>query len=138
MIAEDTKSTEEISFSTPKEIEEKSVEEPVQTKNQQSVDEKEKALEEEQKILEAARLAEEEEARLAKATSNRQLGRSSEKASVSQNENDNEESIEDENETSKSTKKRIESGKKLAVACRQEGRAATATFRKANHIPSFG
>ncbi|GIR52774.1 MAG: translation initiation factor IF-2 [Rhodospirillaceae bacterium] len=120
-IAEDTKSTEEISFSTPKEIVEKSVEGPVQTKNQQSVDEKEKALEEEQKILEAARLAEEEEARLAKATSNRQLGRSSEKASVSQNENDNDESIEDENETSKSTKKRIESGKKLAVPAGRRG-----------------
>ena len=120
-IAEDTKSTEEISFNTPKEIEEKSVEEPVQTKNQQSVDEKEKALEEEQKILEAARLAEEEEARLAKATSNRQLGRSSEKASVSQNENDNDGSIEDENETSKSTKKRIESGKKLAVPAGRRG-----------------
>lgn len=120
-IAEDTKSTEEISFNTPKEIEEKSVEEPVQTKNQQSIDEKEKALEEEQKILEAARLAEEEEARLAKATSNRQLGRSSEKASVSQNENDNDESIEDENEASKSTKKRIESGKKLAVPAGRRG-----------------
>ena len=120
-IAEDTKSTEEISFNTPKEIEEKSVEEPVQTKNQQGVDEKEKALEEEQKILEAARLAEEEEARLAKATSNRQLGRSSEKASVSQNENDNDESIEDENEASKSTKKRIESGKKLAVPAGRRG-----------------
>ena len=120
-IAEDTKSTEEISFSTPKEIVEKSVEGPVQTKNQQSVDEKEKALEEEQKILEAARLAEEEEARLAKATSNRQLGRSSEKASVSQNENDNDGSIEDENETSKSTKKRIDSGKKLAVPAGRRG-----------------
>ena len=120
-IAEDTKSTEEISFSTPKEIVEKSVEGPVQTKKQQSVDEKEKALEEEQKILEAARLAEEEEARLAKATSNRQLGRSSEKASVSQNENDNDGSIEDENETSKSTKKRIESGKKLAVPAGRRG-----------------
>ena len=120
-IAEDTKSTEEISFNTPKEIEEKSVEEPVQTKNQQGVDEKEKALEEEQKILEAARLAEEEEARLAKATSNRQLGRSSEKASVSQNENDNDESIEDENEASKSTKKRIESGKKLAAPAGRRG-----------------
>ena len=120
-IAEDTKSTEEISFNTPKEIEEKSVEEPVQTKNQQGVDEKEKALEEEQKILEAARLAEEEEARLAKATSNRQLGRASEKASVSQNENDNDESIEDENEASKSTKKRIESGKKLAVPAGRRG-----------------
>ena len=120
-IAEDTKSTEEISFSTPKEIVEKSVGGPVQTKNQQSVDEKEKALEEEQKILEAARLAEEEEARLAKATSNRQLGRSSEKASVSQNENDNDGSIEDENETSKSTKKRIENGKKLAVPAGRRG-----------------
>ena len=120
-IAEDTKSTEEISFSTPKEIVEKSVEGPVQTKNQQSVDEKEKALEEEQKILEAARLAEEEEARLAKATSNRQLGRSSEKASVSQNENDNDGSLEDENETSKSTKKRIESGKKLSVPAGRRG-----------------
>ena len=120
-IAEDTKSTEEISFNTPKEIEEKSIEEPVQTKNQQGVDEKEKALEEEQKILEAARLAEEEEARLAKATSNRQLGRSSEKASVSQNENDNDGSIEDENEASKSTKKRIESGKKLAVPAGRRG-----------------
>ena len=120
-IAEDTKSTEEISFNTPKEIEEKSFEEPVQTKNQQSIDEKEKALEEEQKILEAARLAEEEEARLAKATSNRQLGRSSEKASVSQNENDNDGSIEDENEASKSTKKRIESGKKLAVPAGRRG-----------------
>ena len=120
-IAEDTKSTEEISFNTPKEIEEKSVEGPVQTKNQQGVDEKEKALEEEQKILEAARLAEEEEARLAKATSNRQLGRSSEKASVSQNENDNDGSIEDENEASKSTKKRIESGKKLAVPAGRRG-----------------
>ena len=120
-IAEDTKSTEEISFNTPKGIEEKSVEEPVQTKNQQGVDEKEKALEEEQKILEAARLAEEEEARLAKATSNRQLGRSSEKASVSQNENDNDGSIEDENEASKSTKKRIESGKKLAVPAGRRG-----------------
>lgn len=120
-IAEDTKSTEEISFNTPKEIEEKSVEGPVQTKNQQSVDEKEQALEEEQKILEAARLAEEEEARLAKATSNRQLGRSSEKASVSQNENDNDDSIEDENEASKSTKKRIESGKKLAVPAGRRG-----------------
>ena len=120
-IAEDTKSTEEISFNTPKEIEEKSVEEPVQTKNQQGVDEKEKALEEEQKILEAARLAEEEEARLAKATSNRQLGRSSEKASVSQNENDNDGSIEDENEASKSTKKRIESGKKLTVPAGRRG-----------------
>ncbi|MAI13242.1 MAG: translation initiation factor IF-2 [Rhodospirillaceae bacterium] len=120
-IAEDTNSTEEISFSTPKEIVEKSVEGPVQNKNQQSVDEKEKALEEEQKILEAARLAEEEEARLAKAISNRQLGRSSEKASVSQNENDNEGSIEDENETSKSTKKRIESGKKLTVPAGRRG-----------------
>ena len=45
LIAEDTKSTEEISVSTPKEIVTKSVEGPVQTKNQQSIDEKEKALE---------------------------------------------------------------------------------------------
>ena len=82
LIAEDTKSTEEISVSTPKEIVTKSVEGPVQTKDKEDLDEEEEALEEEQKILEAARLAEEEEARLAKATSNRQLGRASEKASV--------------------------------------------------------
>ena len=137
LIAEDTKSTEGISVSTPKEIVTKSVEGPVQTKDKEDLDGEEEALEEEQKILEAARLAEEEEARLAKATSNRQLGRSSEKSSAAQNESDNEESIEDENETSKSTKKRIESGKKLAVPP-AGGRAATTTFRKANHIPSFG
>ena len=81
---EDVKNTEEISFRNPQEIIAKSVERPVQTENQVSIDEKEKALEEEQKILEAARLAEEEEARLAKATYNRQLGRSSEKASATQ------------------------------------------------------
>ena len=117
LIAEDANNTQEISVSTPEE----SVEESVQTKNQQSVDEKEKALEEEQKILEAARLAEQEEARLAKATSNRQLGRSSEKSSAAQNVSDNEETIDDENETAKPTKKRIESGKKLAVAPGRRG-----------------
>ena len=121
LIAEDANNTEEISVSTPEEIVEESVEESVQTKNQQSVDEKEKALEEEQKILEAARLAEQEEARLAKATSNRQLGRSSEKSSAAQNVSDNEETIDDENETAKPTKKRIESGKKLAVAPGRRG-----------------
>ena len=105
LIAEDSKSTEGVSASTPEEIDAKSIEGPVQTENQQSVDEEEQALEEEQKILEAARLAEEEEARLAKATSNRQLGRSSEKALAAQNEDDNEESIESENETSKPSRK---------------------------------
>ena len=121
LIAEDSKSTEGVSVSTPEEIVAKSVEAPTQTENQQSVDEEEQALKEEQKILEAARLAEEEEARLAKATSNRQLGRSSEKASAAQNEDDNEESIGNENETSKPGKKRIESGKKLAVPAGRRG-----------------
>ena len=121
LIAEDSKSTEGVSVSTPEEIVAKSVEAPTQTENQQSVDEEEQALKEEQKILEAARLAEEEEARLAKATSNRQLGRSSEKASAAQNEDDNEESIDNENETSKPGKKRIESGKKLAVPAGRRG-----------------
>ena len=121
LIAEDSKSTEGVSVSTPEEIVAKSVEAPTQTENQQSVDEEEQALKEEQKILEAARLAEEEEARLAKATSNRQLGRSSEKASAAQNEDDNEETINNENETSKPGKKRIESGKKLAVPAGRRG-----------------
>ena len=121
LIAEDSKSTEGVSASTPEEIDAKSIEGPVQTENQQSVDEEEQALEEEQKILEAARLAEEEEARLAKATSNRQLGRSSEKALAAQNEDDNEESIESENETSKPSRKRIESGKKLAAPAGRRG-----------------
>ena len=118
---EDVKNTEEISFRNPQEIIAKSVERPVQTENQESIDEKEKALEEEQKILEAARLAEEEEARLAKATSNRQLGRSSEKASATQGEDYNEESLEDESETSKTNKKRIDNGKKLAVPASRRG-----------------
>ena len=121
LIAEDSKSTEGVSVSTPEEIDAKSIEGPVQTENQQSVDEEEQALEEEQKILEAARLAEEEEARLAKATSNRQLGRSSEKALAAQNEDDNEESIDSENETSKPSRKRIESGKKLAAPAGRRG-----------------
>tara|TARA_B100000989_G_scaffold216754_1_gene165075 strand:+ start:664 stop:3285 length:2622 start_codon:yes stop_codon:yes gene_type:complete len=121
LIAEDSKSTEGVSVSTPEEIVAKSVEAPTQTENQQSVDEEEQALKEEQKILEAARLAEEEEARLAKATSNRQLGRSSEKASAAQNEDDNEETINNENETSKPGRKRIESGKKLAVPAGRRG-----------------
>ena len=121
LIAEDSKSTEGVSVSTSEEIVAKSVEGPAQTENQQSVDEEEQALKEEQKILEAARLAEEEEARLAKATSNRQLGRSSEKASAAQNEDDNEESIDNENETSKPGRKRIESGKKLAVPAGRRG-----------------
>ena len=118
---EDVKNTEEISFRNPQEIIAKSVERPVQTENQESIDEKEKALEEEQKILEAARLAEEEEARLAKATSNRQLGRSSEKASATQGEDYKEESLEDEGETSKTNKKRIDNGKKLAVPASRRG-----------------
>ena len=118
---EDVKNTEEISFRNPQEIIAKSVERPVQTENQESIDEKEKALEEEQKILEAARLAEEEEARLAKATSNRQLGRSSEKASATQGEDYKEESLEDESETSKTNKKRIDNGKKLAVPTSRRG-----------------
>ena len=118
---EDVKNTEEISFRNPQEIIAKSVERPVQTENQESIDEKEKALEEEQKILEAARLAEEEEARLAKATSNRQLGRSSEKASATQGEDYKEESLEDESETSKTNKKRIDNGKKLAVPASRRG-----------------
>ena len=118
---EDVKNTEEISFRNPQEIIAKSVERPVQTENQESIDEKEKALEEEQKILEAARLAEEEEARLAKATSNRQLGRSSEKASATQVEDYKEESLEDEGETSKTNKKRIDNGKKLAVPASRRG-----------------
>ena len=118
---EDVKNTEEISFRNPQEIIAKSVERPVQTENQESIDEKEKALEEEQKILEAARLAEEEEARLAKATSNRQLGRSSEKASATQGEDYKEESLEDEGETSKTNKKRIDNGKKLAVPTSRRG-----------------
>ena len=118
---EDVKNTEEISFRNPQEIIAKSVERPVQTENQESIDEKEKALEEEQKILEAARLAEEEEARLAKATSNRQLGRSSEKASATQGEDYKEESLEDESETSKTNKKRIDNGKKLAVPAIRRG-----------------
>ena len=118
---EDVKNTEEISFRNPQEIIAKSVERPVQTENQESIDEKEKALEEEQKILEAARLAEEEEARLAKATSNRQLGRSSEKASATQGEDYKEESLEDESETSKTNKKRIDNGKKLAAPTSRRG-----------------
>ena len=118
---EDVKNTEEISFRNPQEIIAKSVERPVQTENQESIDEKEKALEEEQKILEAARLAEEEEARLAKATSSRQLGRSSEKASATQGEDYKEESLEDESETSKTNKKRIDNGKKLAVPASRRG-----------------
>ena len=121
LITEDVNNTEEISFRNPQEIIAKSVERPVQTENQESIDEKEKALEEEQKILEAARLAEEEEARLAKATSNRQLGRSSEKASATQGEDYNEESLEDESETSKTNKKRIDNGKKLAVPTSRRG-----------------
>tara|TARA_B100000242_G_scaffold8849_1_gene5856 strand:+ start:1835 stop:4456 length:2622 start_codon:yes stop_codon:yes gene_type:complete len=121
LITEDVNNTEEVSFRNPQEIIAKSVERPVQTENQESIDEKEKALEEEQKILEAARLAEEEEARLAKATSNRQLGRSSEKASATQGEDYNEESLEDESETSKTNKKRIDNGKKLAVPASRRG-----------------
>ena len=121
LITEDVKNTEEISFRNPQEIIAKSVERPVQTENQESIDEKEKALEEEQKILEAARLAEEEEARLAKATSNRQLGRSSEKASATQGGDYKEESLEDESETSKTNKKRIDNGKKLAVPTSRRG-----------------
>ena len=121
LITEDVNNTEEISFRNPQEIIAKSVERPVQTENQESIDEKEKALEEEQKILEAARLAEEEEARLAKATSNRQLGRSSEKASATQGEDYKEESLEDESETSKTNKKRIDNGKKLAVPASRRG-----------------
>ena len=44
LITEDVKNTEEIGFRNPQEIIAKSVERPVQTENQESIDEKEKAL----------------------------------------------------------------------------------------------
>ena len=75
--------------------------------------------EEEQKILEAARLAEEEEARLAKATSSRQLGRLSEKTNVESE--DVEASSDDDIDTSKTGRKRNDSGKKIATPSGRRG-----------------
>ena len=84
------------------------------------LDQKAEAEAVEQKILEDARLAEEEEARLAKATSNRQLGRATEKTSAADDEH-MESSADDEDTSTKSGRKRSDSGKKIPTPAGRKG-----------------
>ncbi|MEC9045365.1 MAG: translation initiation factor IF-2 [Pseudomonadota bacterium] len=120
-ILEDDKIKEHIKKETSEDVTAELTEKRTPIKNQEHIEAQEQIFEDEQKILEAARLAEEEEARQAKATSNRQLGRASEKTTATLNENDIDGAIDDEGETPKTGKKRSDSGKKIATPAGRRG-----------------
>ena len=120
-ILEDDKIKEHIKKETSKDVTAELTEKQTPIENQEHIEAQEQIFEDEQKILEAARLAEEEEARQAKATSNRQLGRASEKTTATLNEDDIDGTIDDEGETPKTGKKRSDSGKKIVTPAGRRG-----------------
>ena len=120
-ILEDDKIKEHIKKETSKDVTAELTEKQTPIENQEHTEAQEQIFEDEQKILEAARLAEEEEARQAKATSNRQLGRASEKTTATLNEDDIDGTIDDEGETPKTGKKRSDSGKKIVTPAGRRG-----------------
>ena len=120
-ILEDDKIKEHIKKETSEEVTAELTEKQTPIENQEHTEAQEQIFEDEQKILEAARLAEEEEARQAKATSNRQLGRASEKTTATLNEDDIDGAIDDEGETPKTGKKRSDSGKKIVTPAGRRG-----------------
>ncbi len=120
-ILEDDKIKEHIKKETSEEVTAELTEKQTPIENQEHIEAQEQIFEDEQKILEAARLAEEEEARQAKATSNRQLGRASEKTTATLNEDDIDGAIDDEGETPKTGKKRSDSGKKIVTPAGRRG-----------------
>ena len=120
-ILEDDKIKEHIKKETSEEVTAELTENQTPIENQEHIEAQEQTFEDEQKILEAARLAEEEEARQAKATSNRQLGRASEKTTATLNEDDIDGAIDDEGETPKTGKKRSDSGKKIVTPAGRRG-----------------
>ncbi|MEC9100310.1 MAG: translation initiation factor IF-2 [Pseudomonadota bacterium] len=120
-ILEDDKIKEHIKKETSEDVTAELTEKQTPIENQEHIEAQEQIFEDEQKILEAARLAEEEEARQAKATSNRQLGRASEKTIATLNEDDIDGAIDDEGETPKTGKKRSDSGKKIATPAGRRG-----------------
>ena len=120
-ILEDDKIKEHIKKETSEDVTAELTEKQTPIENQEHIEVQEQTFEDEQKILEAARLAEEEEARQAKATSNRQLGRASEKTTATLNEDDIDGAIDDEGETPKTGKKRSDSGKKIVTPAGRRG-----------------
>ena len=120
-ILEDDKIKEHIKKETSEDVTAELTEKQTPIENQDHIEVQEQTFEDEQKILEAARLAEEEEARQAKATSNRQLGRASEKTTATLNEDDIDGAIDDEGETPKTGKKRSDSGKKIVTPAGRRG-----------------
>jgi translation initiation factor IF-2 len=120
-ILEDDKIKEHIKKETSEDVTAELREKQTPIENQEHIGAQEQTFEDEQKILEAARLAEEEEARQAKATSNRQLGRASEKTTATLNEDDIDGAIDDEGETPKTGKKRSDSGKKIVTPAGRRG-----------------
>ena len=120
-ILEDDKIKEHIKKETSEDVTAELTEKQTPIENQEHIEAQEQTFEDEQKILEAARLAEEEEARQAKATSNRQLGRASEKTTATLNEDDIDGTIDDEGETPKTGKKRSDSGKKIVTPAGRRG-----------------
>ena len=120
-ILEDDKIREHIKKEISEDVTAELTEKQTPIENQEHIGAQEQTFEDEQKILEAARLAEEEEARQAKATSNRQLGRASEKTTATLNEDDIDGAIDDEGETPKTGKKRSDSGKKIVTPAGRRG-----------------
>ncbi|MCH2629655.1 MAG: IF-2-associated domain-containing protein, partial [Nisaea sp.] len=114
-ILEDDKIKEHIKKETSEDVTAELTEKQTPIENQEHIEAQKETFEDEQKILEAARLAEEEEARQAKATSNRQLGRASEKTTATLNEDDIDGAIDDEGDSPKTGKKRSDSGKKIVT-----------------------
>ena len=112
-ILEDDKIKEHIKKETSEDVTAELTEKQTPIENQEHIEAQEQIFEDEQKILEAARLAEEEEARQAKATSNRQLGRASEKTTATLNEDDIDGTIDDEGETPKQVRKEAIAERKL-------------------------
>jgi len=120
-IVEDDKIKEHIKGEKSGDVTAEFTEEQTPIENQEHIEAREQTFEDEQKILEAARLAEEEEARQAKATSNRQLGRTSDKTTATLNEDDIDGAIDEEGETPKTGKKRNDSGKKIVTPAGRRG-----------------
>ena len=120
-IVEDDKIKEHIKGEKSGDVTAEFTEEQTPIENQEHIEAQENTFEDEQKILEAARLAEEEEARQAKATSNRQLGRTSDKTTATLNEDDIDGAIDEEGETPKTGKKRNDSGKKIVTPAGRRG-----------------
>ena len=120
-IVEDDEIKEHIKVEKSEDVTAEFTEEQTPIENQEHIEAREQTFEDEQKILEAARLAEEEEARQAKATSNRQLGRTSDKTTATLNEDDIDGAIDEEGETPKTGKKRNDSGKKIVTPAGRRG-----------------